>query len=71
MEPRDWVKGTVLRLTVNNVFDRNPFASNGLASIGYVQGNGDLTNRFVNLGVFKRWQVLDQNELHPRTAPAE
>jgi hypothetical protein len=51
-----WLAGLEFRFTVKDVFDRSPpFASNASASIGYDQENGDLTGRFVTLGVFKRW----------------
>jgi iron complex outermembrane recepter protein len=51
-----WLAGTEFQFIVRNVFNRNPpFASNASAGIGYDQENGDLTNRFVTLGIVKRW----------------
>jgi iron complex outermembrane recepter protein len=54
--PGSWLEDTEFRLTMRNVFDQNPpFVSNASAGIGYDQENGDLTNRFVILGIAKRW----------------
>ena len=48
--------GTLLRLNVENVFNRAPpFVNNAAAGIGYDQENGDLLGRLLSISVKYRW----------------